>query len=101
MRSRNAHLRSHRSPAIAGTDQRSSLPDTPLSVAETERAPNHSPDNHHPLLERLLTIDDVADVLQLSTRQVRRLTASRALPVVRIGRAVRVRPAALAALIGN
>ena len=54
-----------------------------------------------PILERLLTVDDVADVLQVSTRQVRRLTASGALPVVRIGKAVRVRPAALAALIGD
>jgi excisionase family DNA binding protein len=41
--------------------------------------------------ERLLTVADVAEILRLSVRTVRRLIAEDQLPIVRIGRAVRVR----------
>ncbi len=51
------------------------------------------------VLERLLTVSEVADLLRLSVRQVRRLIASGDILIVRIGSVVRVQPAALAALI--
>ena len=42
-------------------------------------------------VETLLTVAEVAGILRLSVRSVRRLVAENQLPVVRIGRAVRVR----------
>jgi excisionase family DNA binding protein len=48
---------------------------------------------------RLLTADETAVVLNLSLRHVRRLIASGALPATRIGRSVRIRPEAIAALV--
>lgn len=48
---------------------------------------------------RLLTVADVADHLQLSTKSVRRLIERQAFPVHRIGRQVRVAPHDLAAFI--
>jgi excisionase family DNA binding protein len=50
-------------------------------------------------LELLLTVEQVASYLQLSTRQIRRLIASGDLPVKRIGRAVRVPQRALQKLM--
>src|SRR4051812_33441717 len=47
----------------------------------------------------LLTVEQVADRLQVSLRTVRRWTADGTLPSVQLGRAVRIRPAALATLI--
>ena len=41
-------------------------------------------------LAPLLTVAEVAEILQLSVRSVRRLIAEKKLRVVRIGRAVRV-----------
>jgi excisionase family DNA binding protein len=48
-------------------------------------------------LERLLTVDKLAELWQISERTVRRMTADGRLPVVRIGRAVRI-PAKVAGL---
>jgi excisionase family DNA binding protein len=48
---------------------------------------------------RLLTVPDVAQRLQVSERAVRRWIAEGRLPAVRLGRAVRIRPADLAQLI--
>ena len=52
-----------------------------------------------PLPVRLLTVDDVAEVLQVSPRSVRRMVADGRLPVIRLGRAVRVHPLAVATLM--
>lgn len=49
--------------------------------------------------EPLLSVEETAAILRLSTRHLRRLIARRELPVVRIGRAVRVQPADLRALL--
>ena len=49
-------------------------------------------------LARLLTADDAAQILNVSLRTVRRLIAQKKLPIVRLGRAVRIRPEALNAL---
>jgi excisionase family DNA binding protein len=49
----------------------------------------------------LLTVADVAELLQLSSRTIRRLIADRKLAVVRIGRAVRVRAEAVEALLSG
>jgi excisionase family DNA binding protein len=49
----------------------------------------------------LLTAAEVADRLNISLRTVRRLIKNGMLPIVRIGRSVRIRPEALAALIGK
>jgi len=50
---------------------------------------------------RLLTVPEAAELLQLSIRQIRRLIDDGRLPAIRLGRAVRLRPEALAALIGH
>jgi excisionase family DNA binding protein len=48
---------------------------------------------------RLLTAAEVAETLRISLRSVRRLIKDGKLPIVRVGRLVRIRPEALAALI--
>jgi excisionase family DNA binding protein len=48
---------------------------------------------------RLLTAQEVADKLNVSLRTVRRLIAQEKLQVVRIGKAVRIRPETLDLLI--
>jgi excisionase family DNA binding protein len=54
-----------------------------------------------PTATSLLTATEVAQKLKLSVRSVRRLIADGRLPVARLGRSVRIRPEALAALIGD
>lgn len=51
-------------------------------------------------VEPLLTVADVAEVLRLSVRTVRRLIAEKQLRVVRVGRSVRVRPKDLRSFLG-
>jgi excisionase family DNA binding protein len=48
---------------------------------------------------RLLTVEEVAALLNLSTRQVRRMIAADRLQATRLGRAVRIRPEVLAVLL--
>jgi excisionase family DNA binding protein len=48
---------------------------------------------------RLLTVSEVATVLQVSQRELRRWIAAGRLPVVRLGRVVRIRPSDLTQLI--
>lgn len=48
---------------------------------------------------RLRTIDEAAELLNVSPRTVRRLIESRALPVHRLGRLVRIADADLAAFL--
>ena len=48
---------------------------------------------------RLLTVEETAELLQLSIRHVRRLIADGRLEVKRIGRATRVTPEGIAALL--
>lgn len=50
---------------------------------------------------RLYTADDVAELLHVSTRTIRRMIATGQLPVIRLGRAVRVHPSALTELMDN
>ena len=52
-------------------------------------------------LARLLTAEETAEILNVSLRTVRRLIANKKLPTVRVGRAVRIRPEALGAFIGE
>jgi len=47
----------------------------------------------------LLTAAEVGEILHISLRSVRRLVKDGKLPIVRVGRLVRIRPEALAALI--
>ena len=61
-------------------------------------SPDPSPDPDASLT-RLFTVEQVADALQSSTRTVRRLISSGELSTVRIGRLVRIRPEAFAALL--
>ena len=51
------------------------------------------------LLMQLLTVSEVAQRLRLSERQIRRMIADGRIPVVRLGRAVRIREETLRALI--
>lgn len=50
-------------------------------------------------LEALLSVGQVAEICQVSDRTVRRWIADGQLPVCRLGRSVRIRPADLAAMI--
>jgi excisionase family DNA binding protein len=47
----------------------------------------------------LLTAAEVAEILHVSIRSVRRLIKDGKLPIVRVGRSVRIRPEALETLI--
>ena len=49
--------------------------------------------------QRLMTVKEVADLLQLSVRQIRRLVATHRLEAMSVGRSVRIRPEALAAFL--
>ena len=49
----------------------------------------------------LLAVDAVADLLAVSIRTVRRMIAAGDIPIVRIGRAVRIRRVDVEALIGR
>ena len=68
-------------------------------VPSAAGVPAPVPDAGNSVFERMLIVDEVADLLQLSSRHVRRMIASGELPVVRFGRVVRVRPVDLAARI--
>jgi excisionase family DNA binding protein len=50
-------------------------------------------------LTRLRTIDETAEILNVSTRTVRRLIDSGALPVHRLGRLIRISDADIAAFL--
>jgi excisionase family DNA binding protein len=52
-------------------------------------------------LRHLLTVGDVAGILNLHPRSIRRLIADGRLPVVRLPRAVRVRPEVVEELIAS
>ena len=56
----------------------------------TNTLPPGGPTSAAPALAPLLTIPEVADLLRLSVRQVRRMVATGDLPVLRFGRSVRV-----------
>jgi len=49
--------------------------------------------------QRLMTVNEVAELLHLSTRQIRRLIADHRLRKIRVGRSVRISPEALVALL--
>jgi excisionase family DNA binding protein len=51
--------------------------------------------------EPLHTAAEVAERVNISVRSVRRMIADGRLPIVRIGRSVRIRPEALSALINE
>lgn len=55
--------------------------------------------SRHAVTPHVLTVEETAEALRLSVRQVRRLIAERRIPYVRVGRAVRIDPNDLAALI--
>jgi excisionase family DNA binding protein len=44
-------------------------------------------------LEWLLTVDQLAEVWQVSPRTIRRMISKNQIPVIRVGRAVRIHPA--------
>jgi excisionase family DNA binding protein len=47
----------------------------------------------------LLTVAETAEILNVSSRMIRRLIKDKKLPIVRVGRAVRIRPEVLDTLI--
>jgi excisionase family DNA binding protein len=49
--------------------------------------------------QRLMTAKEVAELLQLSVRQIRRLIAHGQLEAISVGRSARIRPEALASLL--
>jgi excisionase family DNA binding protein len=53
------------------------------------RAPSHPP------IQPLLTVAEVAHMLNVSFRTIRRLIAARELKVIRVGRAIRISQAAV------
>jgi excisionase family DNA binding protein len=58
-----------------------------------------SPNPPHTSRRSLLTADEVAEMLSVSLRSVRRLIKDGKLPIVHVGRSVRIRPEALEAFI--
>ena len=58
-----------------------------------------SPDAPRTLRRSLLTAAEVARILNISLRSVRRLIKDGKLPIVHVGRSVRIRPEALEAFI--
>jgi excisionase family DNA binding protein len=50
-------------------------------------------------VRQLMTAAEVADVLRISVRTVRRMIASGQLPAIAIGRSIRIDPRAVSALI--
>jgi excisionase family DNA binding protein len=54
-----------------------------------------------PVAERLLTVTDVAETLQISPRTVRRMIAKGQLRIIRLGRSVRIHATALSELLDN
>jgi excisionase family DNA binding protein len=60
-----------------------------------------SPVSPRDRLRPLLTVADVAKILNLHSRSIRRLIADGRLPVVRLGGAVRIRPEAIEELIAS
>jgi excisionase family DNA binding protein len=48
---------------------------------------------------RLVTVAEAGELLRLSERQIRRMIADGRIPVVRLGRAVRIRPGVVAKLM--
>lgn len=57
--------------------------------------------NNPSSLPRLLTVDEVADVLGLSTKTIRRRIDSGDIPAHRLGRAIRVAEADLLSYLGK
>jgi excisionase family DNA binding protein len=53
------------------------------------------------LLRPLLTVPEVAALLRLSPRSIRRLIDDGRLPIVRLGRAIRIRPQDVEALVAS
>ena len=73
------------------------LPHPPQTTAATRGVTPGSRPGHRP--EPLLTLPDAADTLRVSTRTVRRLIARGELPVLRVGRQLRLADAGLAAYL--
>jgi excisionase family DNA binding protein len=63
--------------------------------------PRSNPDHSGTSRTPLLTASEVAAILNISERTVRRMTADGRLAIVRIGRSVRIRPEVLTTLIGE
>ena len=65
--------------------------------------PMSGPNDDDPSLpapvRQLMTAAEVADVLRISVRTVRRMIASGQLPAIAIGRSIRIDPRAVSALI--
>jgi excisionase family DNA binding protein len=95
-----SHAKAGRGSAPISAKPTSASPKPRARTASDIAAPRDVPDPDTGL-ERLLTVAEVADLLRLSVRQVRRMTASGALPIVPLGAAVRIRPSVIAALIAR
>jgi excisionase family DNA binding protein len=78
-------------------NRRSSNP--PRRSASTASSPTSDAAARKRPLNRLLTINETAEILNASSRTVRRLIDSGALPVHRIGRLVRISNADIATLL--
>jgi excisionase family DNA binding protein len=62
-----------------------------LTRAAMDRA-RRSNDPHAAVLPRLLTVQELSEMLRLSPRTVRRLVAARRIPCVRLGRSPKFLP---------
>lgn len=65
------------------------------------RKPDVTPTESSTPLPRLLSLEDTADVLGCSLKTLRRMIDAKTLPVVRLGRLLRVHPEDLARLIAG
>jgi excisionase family DNA binding protein len=97
---KKAKLRSHGTLAPAGTSK--GLPDGAVPKAALDpKQCRRATASLTPSLPTLLSVDVTAVQLSVSTKTVRRLIASGALPSCRVGRLVRIRSADLARFVAS
>jgi excisionase family DNA binding protein len=73
----------------------------PIRVVPVESGQSMSGPSNSKIHGALLSVADVAEALAVSERTVRRMIASGEVPIVRLGRSVRIRQIDLDALIGR
>ena len=73
----------------------------PIWVVPVESVQSMSGPSNSKIHGALLSVADVAEALAVSERTVRRMIASGEVPIVRLGRSVRIRQIDLDALIGR
>jgi excisionase family DNA binding protein len=96
IRRRPAHVRARNEPADEGN---ANMPHRTFNPAQRRSASLTGAGTRSRPLTKLRTINETAEILNVSSRTVRRLIESGALPVHRLGRLVRISDADIAAFL--